>query len=629
MPSYDDDDFYDETEAHDFQDEAEFDDYLNDEEYELINTLFPKLKKVLTDENYVGWNNLDVKLALFDNDFDLHAATVELKKRFKRQKKKEPVPRVTTVNPVPEKRSATLKLKNLSIKDKEKSGTKSAPNDDDDDDAWLLSDDDFENGGAGSSKKIENKLITAVKPYVRVTTPKKPRHPVQLDHYLSQAKPHLSFVVLGHVDAGKSTLMGRLLYDIGAVQTSQIRKLKKESESIGKGSFHLAWVMDQTSEERERGVTVSICTSSFETETAKFTIVDAPGHRDFVPNAIAGVSQADIALLTIDCGTNAFENGFTLDGQTKEHALLAKFMDVDSIVVVMNKLDSVDWSESRYDEIKARLEPFLTEIGFASECIYWIPCSGFSGAGVYKIPYPAQQDWYTGPNLMQTLENIAAKRGIPRAESMVCSPFLFSILEVLSAKKNDEAIVSGRVEAGSIQPGELITIYPSEQSVLVDKISSGKQQESQPIAIEGDFVTLKLRQAFPEDIRCGDLAASVDLELPMRQTFILQLRTFNMNRPLLPGTTLMLFRGVTEKPARISKLICTVDKNNPTKVLKKKVRHLPSNQAAIVEVELLDKKSWVPTMPYEKHRRLGRVILRKDGRTIAAGRVLKGWEEKM
>ena len=114
---------------------------------------------------------------------------------------------------------------------------------------------------------------------------------------------------------------------------------------------------------------------------------------------------------------------------------------------------------------------------------------------------------------------------------MVCSPFLFSILEVLSAKKNDEAIVSGRVEAGSIQPGELITIYPSEQSVLVDKISSGKQQESQPIAIEGDFVTLKLRQAFPEDIRCGDFAASVDLELPMRQTFVLQLRTFNMNQP--------------------------------------------------------------------------------------------------
>lgn len=212
---------------------------------------------------------------------------------------------------------------------------------------------------------------------------------------------------MGHVDAGKSTLMGRLLYDVGAVDNKLIRKLKKESEMIGKSSFHLAWVMDQTSEERNRGVTVDICTSDFKTKDATFTIVDAPGHRDFVPNAIAGVSQVDVAVLSIDCSTDAFESGFNLDGQTKEHTLLARSLGVRHIIVAMNKMDSVDWYEGRFEDIKFELRNFFEDIGIKDDQLSWVPCSGLTGEGVYQKEYPMGQTWYKGPSLVGRLEEVS------------------------------------------------------------------------------------------------------------------------------------------------------------------------------------------------------------------------------
>lgn len=477
---------------------------------------------------------------------------------------------------------------------------------------------------SGLSDDEETAKETEGKPkqYSKLTTPTRPRDPVDMELYMSNLKPHCSFVVLGHVDAGKSTLMGRLLYDIGAVDISHIRKLKRESERIGKGSFHLAWVMDQTAEERERGVTVSICTSEFETDAAKFTIVDAPGHRDFVPSAISGISQADVAVLSIDCGTDAFESGFNLDGQTKEHTLLARSMGVSRIVVAMNKMDTAGWDFSRFSQIQNELGAFFEDIGLKKNQIFWVPCSGLSGEGVYKKPYPLNQTWYKGPNLVQQLEDVARDIAKEYKEDVIGSKFLFSILEVIPSSKNEEAVITGKVESGSIQPGESITIYPSRQGVLVDKIQTGNDQHSSRIAVKGDFVTLRLRHAHPEDIEGGDLGASVDYEVEALQKFTVQLLTFNMERPLLPGTPFILFRGVCQQPARISKLECLVDKSDPSKVLKKKVKHLGSNKAAIVEVELTERKRWIPTLTFSQNKHLGRVLFRKDGRTIAAGAVL-------
>ena len=620
MSRYDEDDYYDEQgDLPMFQDEAELDDYLNDEEYDLMNEILPQLKKDMAE--YQGWTAFDLKLSLLDTDFNINDTLHDLRKKFKRKKK--------NVDSNINVSMAKLKIETVPQGTQStKKATTTSQSKVNDDIIFLSDDEDSSSSQWVKDNKIEEKFI---KPYKRILEPTKPRNPINLEQYLKspEFKPHLSFVVLGHVDAGKSTLMGRLLYDIGAVDKNKIRKLKKESEQIGKGSFHLAWVMDQTVEERERGVTVSICTSDFSTKNVDFTIVDAPGHRDFVPNAIAGVSQADVAILTIDCGIDAFESGFNLDGQTKEHTLLARSMDISTIIVAMNKMDTVNWSSERFNEIQAELSNFFKQIGYQENQIKWVPLSGFSGEGVYKIPYPNEQDWYKGPSLVETLENVAITNyGHLNDLDLFCKeikeiPFIFSILEVTTTKKNDESILSGRVESGSIQPGETITIYPSEQSCLVDKILSGREQVSKDIALKGDFVTLRLRHSHPKDIENGDLCSSVGYDIKSARRFKIRLSTFQMHRPLLPGTSVMLFRGVYEEPARINKLISIVDSKDPSKVLKKRVKHLPSNQTAIVEIELTERRRWIPLVTIDENKHIGRVILRKDGRSIGTGVILE------
>ena len=226
-------------------------------------------------------------------------------------------------------------------------------------------------------------------------------------------KPRKSFVVIGHVDAGKSTLMGRLLFDFGIVDAKTVNKLVKEAEKAGKGSFALAWVMDQTEEERSHGVTVDICATDFETSTTKFTAIDAPGHKDFVPQMIGGVSQADFALLVVDSISGEFEAGFALDGQTKEHTILAKNFGIEKICVAVNKMDKEDWNENRFDAIKTQMTEFLTgpDVEFRPDQIDFVPISGLTGNNVVKRDDSIQEfKWYNGPTLAQYIENVELEK---------------------------------------------------------------------------------------------------------------------------------------------------------------------------------------------------------------------------
>ncbi|AEY96440.1 FADR221Cp [Eremothecium gossypii FDAG1] len=453
----------------------------------------------------------------------------------------------------------------------------------------------------------------------KVVQPTNPRNPIDIPAYVREKKPHMSFVVLGHVDAGKSTLMGRLLYDVGAVDTKLIRQLKRESELAGKGSFHLAWVMDQTNEERARGVTVDICTSEFETAKSTFTVIDAPGHRDFVPNAVTGVNLADVAIVTIDCATDAFESGFNLDGQTREHIILARSLGVKHIILAMNKMDTVEWHEGRFKAIRLELLSFLEDIGFKEPQTSWVPCSGLTGEGVYQKGYPPSQNWYKGPSLVDELERVSVSFFGLDGQQVSETPFLFSLLDTHSSGKNNEVYVSGKVLGGSVQPGETITIYPSEQTVVVDNIYVGDKRNPVGAAVQNDFVTLKLKNANFEDIKGGDLAAIVGFDIPSRKTFTSQVLTFKVDKPVLPGASFILFRGGAQCSARIKSLHQAVDKQDPSKVLKKKVRHIGSNQSAIVTIELTDRGLKMPLLTFDQNKRFGRILLRRDGKTIAAG----------
>ena len=184
-------------------------------------------------------------------------------------------------------------------------------------------------------------------------------------------------MIIGHVDSGKSTLMGHILLKQGVISKNQLRKLEKESHDLGKGSFSFAWALDEGEEERERGLTIDVAMKFFETEKRHYTILDAPGHQDFVPNMIMGAAQADCAILVIASQPNEFDAGFTNGGETKEHAILARSLGVTQIVVCVNKLDVIGWSKERYKEISNLVRPFLISVGFPPDRITFVPISGF------------------------------------------------------------------------------------------------------------------------------------------------------------------------------------------------------------------------------------------------------------
>ena len=197
--------------------------------------------------------------------------------------------------------------------------------------------------------------------------------------------------------------MGRLLFDLKAIDERTMSKYKQDAENMGKGSFAFAWVLDQGTDERERGVTIDIAMHTFETEMTSFTILDAPGHRDFVPNMIAGASEADFALLVIDATTGEFESG--MKGQTKEHALLVRAMGTRRVIVAVNKMDAADWSKNRFEQIREQSSAFLVGAGFQAKNLSFIPCSGLQGDNILNKTTDERASWYKGDTLVQTLDN--------------------------------------------------------------------------------------------------------------------------------------------------------------------------------------------------------------------------------
>lgn len=451
------------------------------------------------------------------------------------------------------------------------------------------------------------KDVSALKITPKQTT--KPKNKIDLDAELAkrQTKPHTSFVVIGHVDAGKSTLTGRLLLENNIVDKNTYTKLKREAEKSGKGSFSLAWVMDQTEEERNRGVTIDICSSEFETEHGYFTIVDAPGHRDFVPNMITGVSQADIAVLVVDSSTNAFESGFNLDGQTKEHTILARSLGINKIIVAVNKMDNNDWSQDRFNEIKDQLSEFLKITGFQEDQTQFIPCSGLTGLNVANKPSTIEDQkklkWYNGDSVLSALEKSE------KFSRDFNKPFVMSIADITL---NFE--FTGRIDTGTIQAGETVLFAPSNQAGVVESVVVNNSKV--PVGIAGDNVTLKIKDVKLEDIQIGDVISIVSYEIPSVSKFESRLVLFDLKRPLLLGTQFVLFRGNVQQPAKITKIISLLDKVTG-QVTKKKPKHLSSNQSAMVEITFINRET--PLQLFKDNKQLGRVVLRKDGSTIGAG----------
>ncbi|KAI3406586.2 hypothetical protein KGF56_000718 [Candida oxycetoniae] len=477
---------------------------------------------------------------------------------------------------------------------------------------------------AMSTLQISDQAAAKSKPAPPRPKETKPFKSVDIDKEIatnpSYCKPHKSFIVIGHVDAGKSTLMGRLLFDFGIVDAKTVNKLVRESERIGKGSFALAWIMDQTQEERSHGVTVDICATDFEIESTKFTAIDAPGHKDFVPQMISGVSNADFALLVIDSITGEFEAGFALDGQTKEHTILAKNLGIEKICVVVNKMDKEDWNEHRFEAIKSQMLEYLTgsDVDFKPDQIDFIPISGLTGNNVVKRDASVDSfKWYDGQTLAHYLENVSINSDVSRKQ-VTTEPFYLSVHDVY--KDKGELKVIGKITSGYVEAGETIITYPSEETLQVQSIKIAKNDVD--FAIKGQLVTLLFKTSHLsnesiDQIKIGDVITKIGSSIKTVKKFIASLHLFNMDKPLLVGSPFVLFRNSSQVPARITKII---EITNSTKK-KKKILHLTSKQTARVEIEV-DSGESLPLTTYEENAKLGKIVIRREGKTIGAGTVV-------
>ena len=405
---------------------------------------------------------------------------------------------------------------------------------------------------------------------------------------------------VGHVDAGKSTLMGRLLYDLKIVDQRTIDRYKKEAEKMGKSSFALAWVLDQGSEERARGVTIDIATNKFETEKTAFTILDAPGHRDFIPNMIAGASQADFAVLVIDASTGSFESG--LKGQTKEHALLVRSMGVARIITAINKLDTVSWSQDRFTEIKTQISSFLITAGFPAKNLAFIPCSGLNGDNITRRSTEPAASWYTGPTLVEELDN---SEPVNRA---LTKPLRLTISDVFRGGVQNPLSISGRLEAGSLQNGDALLIQPSSQKCFIKALEI--DNEAVEWAVAGQNVTIHLSGIEEQYVKVGDVVCSPSSPIQNVKEIMCKVLAFEVLVPM----SVEVIRGRLSVPGKIEELVGVLDKSSGAVIAggkgKKKVRVVKPGQLARVKVVL------ERGVPLESP---GRVVLRSGGETVAAG----------
>merc|ERR1712057_47711 len=425
-------------------------------------------------------------------------------------------------------------------------------------------------------------------------------------------KTHGNLVVIGHVDSGKSTSTGHLIYKCGGIDKRTIEKFEKEAAELGKGSFKYARVLDKIKAERERGITIDIALWKFEPAKYYFTIIDAPGHRDFIKNMITGTSQADLAVLIVASSTGEFEAGISKEGQTREHALLAYTLGVKQMRVAMNKMDNTTppYDEGRYKEIKAEVSNFLKKTGYDPEAIEFIPISGFEGDNMISKEGSNGKDnmtWYKGPTLLESLDQAKPpKRPVDK-------PLRLPLQDVYKIGGIGTVPV-GRVETGMIKPGMVCTFAPNGVTTEVKSVEM--HHESMPEAVPGDNVGFNVKNVSVKDIRRGNVASDSKND-PAKETisFLAQVIVVEHPGQIANGYTPVLdchtahiackFKEITEK---LDRRTSKKTEDNP-KFVKK-------NDACKAILE--------PTKPmcvenFKEYAPLGRFAVRDMRQTVAVG----------
>lgn len=423
-------------------------------------------------------------------------------------------------------------------------------------------------------------------------------------------KEHVNVVFIGHVDAGKSTIGGQIMKLTGMVDARTLEKYEREAKEKNRETWYLSWCMDTNEEEREKGKTVEVGRAYFETENKHFTILDAPGHKSFVPNMISGATQADLAVLVISARKGEFETGFERGGQTREHAMLVKTAGVKHLVILINKMDdpTVKWSEDRYNYCKENLTPYLKKVGFnPAKDIQFMPCSGLTGAGLLE-PVGDLAKFYSGKPFIAHIDTL------PSVTRNNDGPFMMPIVDKYA---DMGAVAMGKVESGKCCVGETLAIYPNKTEVKVDALWSDD------IPVEkvrcGENIKVKLKGVDESDISPGFVLCDVQNPVKSCKVFDAQIVVLDYDSIISNGKQFALHLQAVVKEVELKTLICLVDKKTGDKHTKRP-RFIQQDQAAIVRFSSRDV---ICMEAFKDHPQLGRFTLRDGGKSVGIGKVLK------
>ncbi|PIA18961.1 hypothetical protein COEREDRAFT_79485 [Coemansia reversa NRRL 1564] len=423
-------------------------------------------------------------------------------------------------------------------------------------------------------------------------------------------KEHLNVIFIGHVDAGKSTLGGNILYLTDMVDKRTMEKYEREAKEAGRESWYLSWALDTNQEERAKGKTVEVGRAFFETTKRRYTILDAPGHKNFVPSMLGGAAQADVGVLVISARKGEFETGFDRGGQTREHAILAKTSGVRRIIVAINKMDdvTVGWDKARYDEIILKTTPFLKKTGYNPKSdIIFLPISGYTGAGV-KDRVGSACSWYSGPSLLETLD------GLEAIDRKINGPLRIPISEKY---RDMGTVVSGKIESGHIKVNQKIIIMPEKRVCEISHIYGENESEEQS-AVSGDNIRIKLRGVEEDSIQNGHVIVDARNLCHNTLAFDAQLMILEAKNIMTAGHRSILHVHTAIEEIGITKLLHKLNAKG------QKSRAPPSfvkkGDACIVRIEATKP---ICVERFKDFPQLGRFTLRDEGKTIAIGKILK------
>ncbi|KAG8966682.1 translation termination factor GTPase eRF3 [Tulasnella sp. 419] len=427
----------------------------------------------------------------------------------------------------------------------------------------------------------------------------------------ANSKQHLNIVFIGHVDAGKSTMGGQILYLCDMVDKRTMEKYEREAKEAGRETWYLSWALDSTPQERAKGKTVEVGRAYFETTARRYTILDAPGHKTFVPSMISGAAQADVALLVISARKGEFETGFEKGGQTREHIMLVKTAGVQKIIVVVNKMDdpTVEWKKERYDEIKDKLIPFIKGSGFNPKTdVTFIPVSAYTGVNM-KEENKAKLPWWDGPTLLGLLDTM------PMVDRKTTGPLMMPISEKY---KDMGTVVVGKIESGRLRKGDTLLLMPNKVTVEVAAINN-EMEEEVPYALSGDNVRIRLRGIEDEDISPGFVLTSPNKPVHAVKQFEAQLAILEHKNIICAGYGAVMHVHTASEEVQLNALLHYFDKKTGRKS-KKPPQFAKKGQKIIA---LIETTGLMCVEKFDDYPQLGRFTLRDEGKTVAIGKITK------